>query len=159
MSTLEKAIDIATRAHAGTTDRQGQPYILHPLRVMLGVEGDDAKIVAALHDVVEDTEITLDDLRQEGFGLPVIDALERVTHDEDRQSYADYVIGCKGNDLATQVKLSDLADNASLQRVLLRPDSFKKDSKRLHRYVLSYRYLTDQLSEADYRRLMKDFEK
>lgn len=158
MSTLEQAIEIASRAHRGQQDRRGEPYLLHPLRVMMGVDGLTAKIVAALHDVVEDTDVTLDQLRSEGFDQEVIEALDRITHRED-QSYAEYSVECSRNPIARQVKLADLRDNAALQRLLLRPDQFAKDSKRMHRYVLTYRFLTDELSEEQYCELMSDFEK
>jgi hypothetical protein len=157
MATLERAIEIAAQAHAGMKDKQGEPYILHPIRVMLGVDAGDAQIVAVLHDVIEDTDVTLEDIRAEGFSDAVLEALDLVTHRKDRP-YSEYVIGCKRNVLARQVKLSDLRENASLGRILLRQEKFDTDSSRLHRYVLSYRFLTDQISEADYRALMVRFE-
>ena len=153
MATLERAIEIAARAHAGVRDTQGQAYILHPIRVMMGVESEQAKIVAVLHDVVEDTDITLDALRGEGFSEQVLDALSLVTHREN-QSYADYVVGCRSNEIARQVKLSDLRDNANLDRLLLRPEKYDGDSSRMQRYVLSYRFLSGVLSETQYRELM-----
>ena len=87
---LSKAIELAARAHDGQTGRSGQPYILHPLRVMINCEGETAKICAALHDVVENSDITFDDLRAEGFNeeiLTVIDCLTR----RDGESYDDYI--------------------------------------------------------------------
>ncbi|MCC9604415.1 hypothetical protein LOC68_00810 [Blastopirellula sp. JC732] len=152
MASIEKAVAIAAQAHAGVKDKQGQPYLLHPIRVMMGVEGEAAQIVAVLHDVVEDTSFTFDDLEQEGFSDEVLAALRLVTHEKD-QPYADYVIACKANPITRQVKLSDLRDNANLSRLLLRPDQFERDAERMQKYVLSYRFLTDQISEADYRRL------
>ncbi len=157
MSTLESAIEIASRAHAGVRDKQGQPYILHPIRVMMGVESEEAKIVAVLHDVVEDTAVTLETLAGEGFSEQVLEALRRVTHGES-QSYAQYVIGCHSNPIARQVKLSDLRDNANLDRLLLRPEKYDGDSSRMQRYVLSYRFLSGDLSETQYRELMTRFE-
>lgn len=153
MATLEKAIEIAARAHAGVADDQGEPYLLHPIRVMLGVEGETARIVAALHDVVEDADVTFDDLTAEGFSAEVLAALKLVTH-EKGQSYGDYVIACKTNDVARSVKLSDLRDNSSMSRILLRPHKLKSDVKRVRKYLLSYRYLTDELTEAEYREAM-----
>src|SRR5205807_5925884 len=93
MATLEKAIALAAQAHAGQRDKQGLPYILHPLRVMMRVEGDLARIVAVLHDTLEDTDVTAADLRREGFGDDVIEPLELVTHDK-HEPYADYVARC-----------------------------------------------------------------
>ena len=79
MATLEKAIEIAARAHAGAVDKDGQPYLLHPLRVMMGVSTPQAQIVAALHDVVEDTSVTFDDLQNEGFQDEILIPLKLVT--------------------------------------------------------------------------------
>ena len=153
MATLEKAIEIAARSHAGTRDKQGKPYILHPLRVMMGVEGEETRIVAVLHDVVEDTHITLDDIRAEGFSEDVVEALGLVTHEDD-QSYLEYVVGCRKNEIARQVKLSDLQDNSNPSRLLLRPEKFTGDIARMQRYLLSTRFLTDEMDEEEYRRLM-----
>lgn len=153
MATLERALEIAARAHAGVKDKQGQPYILHPIRVMMGVDSDAARIVAILHDVIEDTDFTLDDIRGEGFSEPIVEALTLVTH-PDGQSYADYVIACKPNMIACEVKLSDLRDNTSLTRMLLRAEQYQRDAERMQRYALSYRFLSDELSEDEYRRLM-----
>jgi (p)ppGpp synthase/HD superfamily hydrolase len=155
MATLESAIRIAVAAHAGQVDKEGAPYITHPLRLMEHVEGQAARIVAVLHDVVEDTSLTMDDLAQEGFSREVLDALALVTHRKD-EPYADYVVRAKANPIACQVKLADLADNCRLERCILRPDRARRDLARIHRYVLSYKFLTDQISEAQYRSLMAE---
>src|SRR6188768_414379 len=99
MSNLEKAIRIAVAAHAGQTDKGGAPYITHPLRLMAAVETEEEKIVALLHDVVEDTTVTLDDLRREGFSDSVLAGVACVTHRRD-EPYAEYVIRCKHNPVA-----------------------------------------------------------
>jgi hypothetical protein len=150
---LDKAIQIAATAHAGQKDKSGLPYITHPLRVMANVRGAEAQIVAVLHDVLEDTSTTADDLRREGFSEEVLAALELVTH-RPADSYADYVVRCKANPVARQVKLGDLMDNCRLDRTLLRPERVGSDFARIHRYLLSHHFLTDGLSEADYRALM-----
>lgn len=157
MASIEKAVEIAARAHAGTRDKQGGAYLSHPLRVMMDVEGTEAQIVAALHDCVEDTEISLDDLRAAGFSESIVDAVAHVTHDDD-QSYAEYVIAAKSNAIARQVKLADLRDNMRPDRVLLREDRSEPDLKRIQRYILSYQYLIDRLDESDYRRRMRTLE-
>jgi (p)ppGpp synthase/HD superfamily hydrolase len=157
MATLERALVIAAQAHSGQTDKEGLPYITHPLRVMQLVEGSETQIVALLHDVVEDTAITFDDLAHEGFSTAILEALRCVTH-EPEVSYAEYVIRCKANPIARQVKLADLQDNTRLTRVLLRPTSIERDMTRTRRYLLSYKFLTEQLSEADYRQLMQGAE-
>ncbi len=153
VATIEKALQIAAKAHEGQKDKEGLPYILHPLRVMMGVEGEEARIVAVLHDVIEDTPVTADDLRQAGFGEGVVAAVLCVTHRKD-ESYADYVVRCKGNEVARRVKLADLEDNSRLSRTILRPQRFESDVARLRKYVLSYKFLTDQITEQQYRTLM-----
>jgi len=155
MATIEKALQIAAGAHEGQKDKEGLPYILHPLRVMARVEGEEAQIVAVLHDVVEDTTVTLDDLRQAGFSSTVLDAVALVTHRKD-EPYADYVIRSKANAIAPRVKLADLHDNSRLDRSILRPQRVEADMARLRRYFLSYKFLTDQISETEYRALMSE---
>ena len=120
---------------------------------MARVRDHDAKIVAVLHDVIEDTATTADDLRRAGISDELIAAVELVTH-ATHVSYADYVVRCKAHPLARQVKLADLEENYRLDRVLFRPDRAERDLARIHRYLLSYKFLTDASTEADYRRLM-----
>jgi hypothetical protein len=156
MSTLESAIRIAVAAHAGQTEKGGAAYITHPLRVMAAVETEEERIVAVLHDVIEDTAVTLDDLRREGFGEDVLAAVACVTH-RPGESYADYVVRCKGHPVARRVKLADLADNSRPDRCILRVERVERDLARVHRYVLSYKFLTDRLSEPDYRSLMRAY--
>ena len=156
MATLEKAIELAARFHAGQRDKEGAPYILHPLRAMTRVRGEPAMIVAVLHDTVEDTALTQADLRAAGFGDEVLDALRLVTH-EKSVPYVDYVVSIAANPIARQVKLADLEDNTRLDRMILRASSLPRDFARLHRYFLSYKFLTDQMSEEDYRAAMKTY--
>lgn len=153
MATLEKAIELAARVHAGQTDKQGLPYLLHPLRVMMRVEGAEAQIIAVLHDTLEDTALTEEDLRREGFSDTVVAGVLAVTHRRD-ESYADYVVRCSRLEAARQVKLADLADNTRLERALVRPDRLKSDLARIRRYLLSYKFLSGEHSEAEYRALM-----
>jgi hypothetical protein len=136
-------------------DKEGLPYILHPLRAMPSVQGEEAQIVAVLHDVIEDTAVTADDLRRAGFSEAVLAAVLCVTHRKD-EPYADYVVRCKGNEVARRVKLADLADNWRLDRTILRPQRFEADVARLRRYALSYKFLTDQITEQQYRALMQE---
>jgi hypothetical protein len=153
MASIEKALQIAAGAHEGQKDKDGQPYILHPLRVMKGVEGEAEKVVAILHDVIEDTSVTTEDLRRDGFDEIVLAALDCVTHREG-EHYADYVVRCKGDRIGRRVKLADLEDNARLSRVLMRPDQIEADTARLKKYLLAYKFLTDKLSEQQYRAAM-----
>jgi (p)ppGpp synthase/HD superfamily hydrolase len=138
MSNLERAIAIATEAHRGQKDKYGAPYILHPLRVMARVNSDAEKIVAVLHDVVEDTDWTLDRLRQEGFSAEVIEAIDRVTKREG-EPYEDFVKRSGGNPLARRVKLADLEDNMDIRRLQTVTD---KDIDRLNKYLRAWRYLS-----------------
>ena len=113
---LDRAITLAVAAHAGQTDRAGQPYILHPLRVMLAVEHPDERIVAVLHDVVEDSAVTLDDLAKVGFSATVIEAIDSVTKREG-ESYPQFVARAGQNMIGRTVKLADLRDNSDLNRI------------------------------------------
>ncbi len=155
MATIEKALQIAAKAHEGQKDKEGQPYILHPLRVMAAVEGEAARIAAILHDVVEDSEVIEDDLRQAGFGESVVAAVRCLTHVKD-EPYADYVIRCKANGVARRVKLADLEDNARPTRAILRPDRLEPDMTRLRNYFLAYKFLTGMITEPQYREAMQE---
>jgi len=110
MSTLEEAISIAALAHAGQKDKLGRPYILHPLRVMLSAYHPIEKIVAVLHDVVEDTQITLPYLLGRRFSDDVLNALALLTHDK-ATPYHEYIEAIRTSYLASTVKLLDIADN------------------------------------------------
>lgn len=107
---------IARKAHAGQTDKAGAPYIEHPTHVAAQVNGDKAKATAWLHDVVENTPTTFDDLRAAGVEDDVIGALELLTHDKS-VPYLDYASNLKHNALARTVKLADLAHNSDLSRL------------------------------------------
>src|SRR5258708_6454925 len=100
---LEKAILIAVKAHAGQKGKDGAPFILHPLRILAKMETEEERIVAVLHDVVEDTDVTFDDLATEGFSSKVIAALKLLTHEEG-VSDEDYVKAIKPNRLARRIK-------------------------------------------------------
>ena len=110
MADLDAALALTVEKFQGMTDKEGDPYILHCLRVMMGVQGQEARIVALMHDLVEDTDVTLDDLRQRGFSSAVVDGIDCITHREGI-SYSDYVIHLKSNPLSRAAKISDLHDN------------------------------------------------
>lgn len=114
--TLERAIAIAATAHAGQVDKGGAPYILHPLKVMLRMTTLEERIVAVLHDVVEDCAISLDDLRKEGFSEEVLSAIESVTK-APGESYEDFVERAAQNPIGRVVKLADLEENSDLSRI------------------------------------------
>ncbi len=130
MSTLERAIAIACEAHAGQVDKAGQPYILHPLRVMLRVQGAHERMAAVLHDVVEDTAVTLEHLASEGFEAVVLEAVDALTKrpGENRlQAAARAAL----HPVALQVKLADNAENMDLSRIA---HPTEKDLARVEEY-------------------------
>jgi (p)ppGpp synthase/HD superfamily hydrolase len=131
MSTIERAAAIAEQAHADQVDKAGAPYITHPTRVAGAVEGEEAKIVALLHDVVEDSEWTLDQLHEEGFSDAVIKAVDALTH-KDREDYFNAVRRAKADPLALIVKLADLADNSDRTRL---GEVTEQDERRLEKYA------------------------
>jgi (p)ppGpp synthase/HD superfamily hydrolase len=157
MSTIATAIRIAAEAHANQLDKDGRPYILHPIAVMMTVPAGDAQIVAVLHDVVEDAGITPDELAGAGFSESVLASLRLVTHAKD-EPYAQYVIRCKADPVARAVKLADLRDNTRPERALMRPALLERDARRIARYLLTYKFLSDEISEADYRAAMDEVE-
>ena len=114
--TLERAIAIAAAAHEGQVDKGGAPYILHPLKVMLRVNTLEERIVAVLHDVVEDCGISFDDLRNEGFSETVLMAIASVTNVPD-ESYEEFIERAAQNPIGRVVKLADLEENSDLSRI------------------------------------------
>ena len=141
MSTLERAIQIATEAHKGQFDKSGKDYIGHPLRVMEMGKTEEEKIVGVLHDVIEDTEWTFDKLAEEGFSQEVISALRCVTKLSENENYDDFIDRVKKNPLAVAVKINDLTDNMDIRRL---PYLSDKDVKRLKKYLKAYKRLTGE---------------
>jgi len=130
MATLERAIEIAARAHADQVDKAGEPYILHPIQVMLRVSGTEARIAAVLHDVVEDSAFTIEDLRKEGFSPPVLEAVAALTKKQG-ESRLEAASRAAKNEIARTVKLADNAENMDLGRIANPTD---KDYARLEEY-------------------------
>ncbi len=131
MSTLERAIVIAAEAHAGQLDKAGAPYILHPLRLMRSLSTADERIVAVLHDLVEDCpEWSFDRLAAEGFSGQVIAALESVTKREG-EDYESFVLRAAADPIGRRVKLEDLRDNADLSRIA---NPTARDVERAEKY-------------------------
>ena len=141
MSTLEKAIEIATEAHQGQFDKAGRDYIGHPLRVMEMGKTEEEKIVGVLHDVIEDTDWTFEKLAEEGFSDEVIAALRCVTKISENENYDDFIDRVKKNPLAVAVKINDLTDNMDIRRL---PYLSDKDVKRLKKYLKAYKRLTGE---------------
>lgn len=141
MTLLEKAIALALRAHSGQSDLYGQPYILHPLFLMQQMDTEAERIAAVLHDVVEDSDVTLDDLRAAGFPAEAIEAVRLMTHDKTESSYEEYVAALKPNPIARKVKLADLQHNMDIRRMdRVRP----KDVDRLQRYRQAWETLNER---------------
>lgn len=137
MADLQRALEIAVAAHRGQRQKNGLPYVLHPLTLLQAVGSVDAKIVAALHDVVEDSHWTLDELRREGFSARVLEALDRLSR-RDGEDYDAYIERVGADPLAREVKLADLADNMNLRRI---PELRPKDLERLDKYHRAWRRL------------------
>ena len=130
MSTLERAIEIAATAHAGQIDKAGQPYILHPLRVMLRVSTGHERIAAVLHDVVEDTPVTLAQLTEAGFPVEVVEAIEALTK-RPGETRMQAAARAALNPIARVVKLADNAENMDLSRI---DNPTEKDFARVEEY-------------------------
>lgn len=138
MSTLERAIAIAATAHAGQIDKAGAPYILHPLRVMMRVTTEAERIVAVLHDVVEDCQgWTFERLLGEGYTSEIIAGLKSVTKAEG-EAYDDFVKRAAANPIGRRVKMADLTDNSDLSRISA-PTA--KDHDRIARYQRAIAYI------------------
>jgi guanosine-3',5'-bis(diphosphate) 3'-pyrophosphohydrolase len=130
MSTLERAIELAAKAHAGQVDKAGQPYILHPLRLMLAVRTPHERMAAVLHDIVEDTLVSFDDLIAEGFPPEVVAAVRALTKTEGEKRVAA-AHRAAADPVARVVKLADVADNMDLSRIA---EPTGKDYARLEEY-------------------------
>lgn len=136
---LGVAISVAVRAHEGQTDRAGEPYIMHPLRVMHLLHTYEEKIVGILHDVVEDTAVTLKELEELGFPPAILEALQSVTHLKG-EPYIDYVARAKANVIGREVKKADLKDNANIFRLPVVEDY---DLRRLRKYHKAEKFLQE----------------
>ena len=130
MGLLEDAIILATDLHRGQVDKGGQPYILHPLRVMQAVKGDDERIAAVLHDTMEDCGLAWATIARR-FGNQIADAVYALSRGEE-ETYEAFIDRCALNRIARVVKLADIADNMDVSRLGREPTS--QDAKRLERY-------------------------
>lgn len=137
-NTLE-AMDIAYKAHHGQVGKAGVPYIFHPIHLAEQMETEEECIVALLHDVVEDTDITFEQLEKK-FSNNVIEALKLLTHD-DSVEYFDYVRMIKKNPIARTVKFADLCHNSDQTRLPTKVS--KKDKKRQEKYQKAIRILSE----------------
>lgn len=135
---LERAIEIAQEAHKGVKDKGGHDYINHPIRVMHAMSNDQEKIVAILHDVVEDSDWTFDRLKEEGFEDSVIESLRCVTKYSEEEDYQEFIKRAATNKIATKVKMADIEDNLDLSRL---GTLTEKDLTRIEKYKKALKYL------------------
>ena len=140
MLLYQKALAIAEDAHKGQVDKAGVAYIQHPLYVASLVEGELAETIALLHDVVEDSAWTLEDLRMEGLPEKVVQAVGILTKNRD-ESYEEYLMHVKQNPLARQVKLADLQHNSDLSRLTTVTEI---DRKRVEKYRQAIAFLSEE---------------
>jgi (p)ppGpp synthase/HD superfamily hydrolase len=140
MSNLTAAIMVATSAHNNQIDKSGEPYILHPLRVMLSLDTEEERIVGVLHDVIEDTHYTFKTLEDMGFSDRVLGTLDALSRDPSKETHREYIRRVSLNSLAVRVKLKDLEDNMSVNRLKNLP---KENLGLMKRYAESWQFLSN----------------
>lgn len=144
---LDKAAEICINGHAGQRDKTGAAYFQHPMRVAMRCSTDEEKMVALMHDIIEDTDITAENLLEMGFPQSVIDGILSVTK-RDGETYEEFVARAAGNPLGRVVKLHDLEDNLDIFRL----DSLSPEmAARFNKYLAAHRYLTDLISREQRR--------
>lgn len=141
---IETALAIALAAHRGQRDKSGAAYILHPVRLMAQFDDTPTRVVALLHDTVEDSALTLDDLRARGFPEAIVAGVEAMTRRAD-ETYEAFIARAGANPLARRVKRADLADNMDLKRLAVVGEG---DVARLRRYFAAWHRLSDGATEA-----------
>ena len=152
---IELAIKIALNAHHEQPNRRdGAPFILHPLYIMSQMNYEDTRVLGVLHDVIEDTDWTKEDLISSGISTKIANGVQVLSRDKGT-SYLDYICDIKdfNNSAITKVKLADLKHNMDLSRC---KNLTKKDIKRESKYQLSYLFLTDNITKKQYKELMKE---
>lgn len=142
---LLKAATVAAKAHDGQKRKDGSPYITHPVRVAIRVDGTREKIAALLHDVVEDTHVTLDDLHEYGFTYEIIEIVDCLTK-RPGEKYADFIRRCLSNGYAVKVKIADIEDNLNDQSAL-DPEEAEFLKKR---YEKALKQLNEVRSKLDF---------
>jgi (p)ppGpp synthase/HD superfamily hydrolase len=140
MNLLELALQIAVKAHSGQEGKAGEPYIFHPIRVMGRCMTHEVKIVGLLHDTVEDTDVSFDDIKSAGFSDDILASLRLVTHDKG-VSYDDYIDALMHDPVIVEVKMADLEDNSVIRRL---KEIGPKDVERLQKYLRTYRHLKNK---------------
>ena len=137
MNIIEKSLEIALKAYAGQTDKAGETYILHPLRLMARMETEEEKSVALLHDVIEDSDYTAEDLINNGIPTNVVDAVLSLTK-QNGENYEKFIERVLKNKLASKIKIVDIEDNINI----LRLNSINnKDLERIAKYHKAWQTL------------------
>jgi (p)ppGpp synthase/HD superfamily hydrolase len=141
MNIIEKSLELALKAHSGQVDKAGQPYILHPLRVMSHMDCDMTRAAALLHDVLEDSDISEDNLLSEGIPPVVVDAVKCLTKAQN-ENYSEFIERVLSNTIAAKVKKADIEDNLNILRIdMLR----EKDLERIKKYHKAWKKLAEKL--------------
>ena len=135
----KKALKLCFEAHKEQVDKSGMPYVFHPFHLAEQMNDETTTVVALLHDVVEDTKTTFEDLEKQGFGVEIINALKLMTHDKG-VPYMDYITEIKKNRIATKVKLADLRHNSDLTRLSIIDE---KALKRKIKYEKAIKFLEE----------------
>jgi guanosine-3',5'-bis(diphosphate) 3'-pyrophosphohydrolase len=138
---LDLAIKIAEKAHEGQFDKADQPYILHPLTVMAQMEDVESQIVAVLHDAIEDSDLTITELSQQGFPELITEAIAAITK-LDGELYDDYLLRVMANAIARKVKIADVSHNMDIGRIA---NPTVRDFQRLEKYQKVLKQLTAQM--------------
>lgn len=138
---FDKALRIAIQAHRDQKDKSGREYIMHPIRVAERCTDPRAKIVALLHDTIEDTDVMAEYLRNEGFPEEIINAVLSVTKQEG-ENYKDFVCRAAENAIGREVKIADLEDNMDIRRL---KEITEDDFARLRKYLCAWQFLSDKL--------------
>lgn len=142
---LSKAIQIAKRAHEGQKDKGGKEYIFHPLRVMLQFDTEEEQVCAVLHDVIEDSFVTLEDLKKAGIPETILSALDALTKRE-KEDYENYIERVSKNKLACKIKLADLEDNMYLRDIV---SPTEKDYARIEKYKKAKKRILSVCNESN----------
>lgn len=143
---FERALTLAAMMHAGQEDKGGQPYVMHVIRVMMELKEPELKVAALLHDLLEDTDLTAEDLLAYGFSEETIKVVALLSR-EPEEPYMDYIRRLSGDERAIKVKLSDLKDNQN--RTRLKGSLIQEDLKRMEKYHRAEEYLLRVLHDRE----------
>lgn len=147
MNLINRAVEIAIEVHKNQNDKNGEPYILHVLDVMMRGRNEVEKICGVLHDVVEDSEWTFEELELEGFSKEIIDVIKCLTKESEDEDYDHFIERIMQNRTAISVKLNDLRSNMDTKRYI---ELSEKDIPRFNKYLKAYKRLIEkQNSLAD----------